>query len=44
MAGKGKDGEKPILILKKKGGHGDHGHHGVRIQNVLVARGSVVGQ
>ena len=28
MAGKDKDGEKPVLIVKKKGGHGDHGHHG----------------
>ena len=28
MAGGGKgDGEKPVLIIKKKG-HGDHGHHG----------------
>ena len=30
MAGKAaeKSNEKPILILKRKGGHGDHGHHG----------------
>ena len=27
MSGQGSEGERPIIIIKK-GGHGDHGHHG----------------
>ena len=27
MSGQGGEGERPIIIVKK-GGHGDHGHHG----------------
>jgi chemotaxis protein MotB len=27
MAGAGKDGDRPVLIVKKRG-HGEHGHHG----------------